>query len=175
MTAKASSQSQPSSRLRPEEEWISVQEALPLSQHHKLRLLPEANRATWRLWMVCAMGGGCRQPNPGVKLALTHDLCSPPLRHSQSQPLHLSSLHRGEVFHWHLPTSFSKTYPSLISSLAFLHFRWKKRHWWFNTENNNPGDRVEEGWAFHQSESSDLVACERMGVCSSVWNVFLLR
>lgn len=173
MTAKASSRSQPSSRLRPEEEWIS--EGFPLSQHHKLRLLPVANQATWRLWTECAVGGGYGQPNPEVKLALTLHPCSSPLSHANHR--HCTPCFSSLWKSFHLATSliFWKTYPSLISSLAFLLFRWNKRHWWFSAENHNPEDRVEEGWAFHQSDSSDLVACERTGVCSSVWNVFLLR
>lgn len=113
-----------------------------------------------------AIGGRCRQPNPGVKMALTSYPCSLPLSHANYSlciffflSIVVKENFSTDVFQ-HL---LLKTYPSLISNLVFLHFR-KKRHRWF--KQTRLLVRL-EGLDFQQSEWSDLTAYERMVFCSS--------
>lgn len=113
-----------------------------------------------------AIGGRCRQPNPGVKMALTSYPCSLPLSHANySLCIFFFSLHCGKrkLFNWCLPTSS-------VENISVSHFQsslssfQKKRHRWF--KQTRLLVRL-EGLDFQQSEWSDLTAYERMVFCSS--------
>lgn len=173
MTAKASSQSQPSSELRPGEEWIPYRKA----SHSVSTAVSGCCQEQGELaegFEHSTIGGGCRQPNQGVKMALTHYLCSPPLSHANySQCVFLFSIVVKEIFSadifLHL---LLKTYPSLISNLALLHFR--KRDIGDLITETSPLDRV-EGLDFHLSKWSDLTAYMKEWVSVlCVLNVFFL-